>query len=75
MSPRLVDAELYELGRNAGRSAGRLTVAAAAQIRDSVIDATQPAQMNGWLDGLAETREEAPEWPLPFLDHAMEVAV
>lgn len=74
MSPCLLDEQLYELGRNAGRSAGRLPVAAAAQLRDSVIDARCPAQMNGWLDGLAETRAEAPEWPLPFLDHAMEVA-
>ena len=70
MSPD--DADLYELARHAGRSAGRLTVTAAAQIRDSAIDATNRAQMTGWLDGLAETRSDAAEWPR--LDYAMESA-
>jgi hypothetical protein len=30
-----------------------------------VIDATVPAQLAGWLDGLAETRPDPAEWPPP----------
>jgi hypothetical protein len=62
MSP--VQHELYEMARHAGRSAGRTDIVTAALLRDSVIDATSPAQLAGWLDGLAETRPEPVEWPL-----------
>ena len=61
------EAQLYELARHAGRHAGQLTVEDAARLRDTAIDATNPVQLAGWLDGLEETRPEAAEWPWPYL--------
>jgi hypothetical protein len=66
--------DLYELARNAGRDAGRLDVVSATRLRDTVIDAAEPAQVAGWLDGLAETRTDLVEWPLPQMDAKRGVA-
>ena len=58
---------LYELARHAGHVAGRTDTETAVWLRGQVIDPQVPAQVSGWLDGLAETRAESLEWPLPRL--------
>jgi len=48
---------LYDLGRNAGRAAGRADAETAAYLR-SLTDADSSEQTAGYIDGVVEARPE-----------------